>query len=152
MKMMAIRLLTTCIIAGLPRSPVEGIQTVPEPEGKRLIDLKMAEAAEGDVEREDADPGDGLEAKGMTEKKLRELAGAEGATVEGDADKPTIIAAIRARRALFADTGIDPVSDDQLRKEAADEGYTVADGADTGALILAIASGRKAKAEAAPTQ
>lgn len=53
-KMVAIILLQTCMIAGLPRSPVEGVQIVPEDEAERLIDQGMAEIA--DMEIEEAEP------------------------------------------------------------------------------------------------
>lgn len=140
-KMIDIRLLSTCIIAGVPRSPVEGLQTVPEDEGKRLIDLGMAVDAGDDVERED-DPGDGLEARAMTDKKLRALAEKEGVVVKGDADRPTIVAAIRARRALFDGTGIDPMDDAGLWKIVEDEKIDATNAGDTASLILAITSGR----------
>lgn len=144
MKMKMIRLVSTDFIRGVPRSPIEGIQTVDEAEYDRLIAAGHKDA-EADVSRED-DDGDGLEAKGMTERKLRDIAKREGTIVEGDADKPTIIAAIRSRRELFAGTGVDIASDEDLRKVASDESLTVPDGADTAGLIGAIAQGRAAKA------
>ena len=42
MKLVTIALLQTCMIAGLPRSPVEGNQTVPEDEAKRHFDSVLA--------------------------------------------------------------------------------------------------------------
>jgi hypothetical protein len=49
-KFVAIRLLATCMIAGLPRSPAEGLQTVPEADAKRLIEAGQAVDAEADAE------------------------------------------------------------------------------------------------------
>lgn len=139
-----IRLLQTAYIRGIPRSPAEGIQTVDDAEAAHLIKEGVAEDASGDVEREE-DLGDGLEARSMTEKKLRTLADKEGAAVEGDADKGTIVAAIRARRALFEGTGIDPATDDDLRKIAADEKVDVSAVVDTAALVSVIAAARVPK-------
>jgi hypothetical protein len=45
-----IRLLATAIIAGFPRSPVEGLQIVSDEDAKRLIDAGQAEEAEDQVE------------------------------------------------------------------------------------------------------
>ena len=144
MKFYPVRLLQTAMIAGKPRSPAEGIQMVSQEERDRLIAARQAEDAEADVDRKDDDGGDGLD--GKTVKDLRALAKTEGATIEGDANKATILTAIRDRRALFDGSGIDVGPDDGLRTLAGKEGFTVADDADTAALIAAIRDGRAAKA------
>lgn len=108
--MKAIRLLKTTMIAGLPRSPAEGIQTVAPDEAKRLIALGMAMDADFEIDLAD-EHDDGLEAKNV--KTLRKLAKDEGADVEGDANKDAVIAAIRAKRAADA-AASSPGSDDDL--------------------------------------
>jgi hypothetical protein len=92
----AITLLSTCIIAGLPRSPIEGIQTVEEDEANRLIDAGMAEDADVDVDVDGGEEGDGLD--DMKVPALRELAKTENVTIEGDANKASIIESIRRHR------------------------------------------------------
>lgn len=54
-KLVAISLMQTCIIGGLPRSPVEGVQYVSEEEAERLIEQNMAQLATVDTD-EDAPP------------------------------------------------------------------------------------------------
>jgi hypothetical protein len=135
MKLYPIRLLQTAIINGLPRSPVEGIQLVTKAERDRLVDdVKQAEDAEDDVDRDD--DGDGLDRK--TVKELSAVADKEGATFENGAKKADILAAIRTRRDIFAGTSIDPVSDEGLRKRARDIDLTLDDDADTAAIVAAL--------------
>jgi hypothetical protein len=49
MKTVIIRLLATAMIDGVPRSPVEGLQTVSEAEAERLIEAGQAEDASDEV-------------------------------------------------------------------------------------------------------
>lgn len=139
MKLVHITLLATCMIAGLPRSPVEGVQTVPEDEAKRLVDAKMAEFAE--VEGEEADD-DGLDKLGIT--KLRVLAKDEGVTVPEftkENEKELTVAAIRAKRDAPNDQ-LDTLSPEKLRETAKAEGVEFADDATDDVIIAAITSKR----------
>ena len=88
-----IRLLQTCMIAGLPRSPAEGIQTVNDADAERLIDAGMAEDAEVDVD----DVSDDLD--GLKKPALLAIAGTEEVHLEDGATVAQIREAIRAKRA-----------------------------------------------------
>lgn len=94
--MRMIRLLQTCIIAGLPRSPVEGLQRVTEEEADRLIAANMAQDASDEVDEDDVDD-DGLDSVKVAD--LRKLAADENIELAADANKPAILAAIRKGRA-----------------------------------------------------
>lgn len=138
-KRVFITLLQTCMIAGLPRSPVEGVQEVDAGEAKRLVDAGMAEMA--DVGGDDADD-DGLD--GKTVKELRDLAKADEVKVESDANKAALIAAIRkhreddaaAREALK--TELDGLDGEKLAERATADEVTYAEGADAGVIREAI--------------
>lgn len=88
MKMVSITLLATCMIAGVPRSPVEGVQTVPEDDAERLIDSGMAELADEEDAFADLDT--------KTVEQLRAIAHEHEIDLEGKTKKADIIAAIRA--------------------------------------------------------
>lgn len=140
-KLVAISLLQTCMIAGLPRSPVEGVQFVTPEEADRLIEANQATLAE--IEGDDAeDEGDGLDA--MSVKNLRALAKAEGATVEGDANTDAVIAAIRAHREDVAKAReelraeLDGLAGEPLVERAKADEVTIAEGADDAAIREAI--------------
>lgn len=94
-KRVFITLLQTCMIAGLPRSPAEGVQEVPVDEAKRLIDANMAEMADMDGAGEDADD-DGLEK--MKVPELKKIADAEKVEFGSGTSKADLIAAIRGSR------------------------------------------------------
>jgi hypothetical protein len=94
-KRVFITLLQTCMIAGLPRSPAEGVQEVPVDEAKRLIDANMAELADMDGAGEDGDD-DGLEK--MKVPELKKLAEAEQVEFGSGTSKADLIAAIRGSR------------------------------------------------------
>ena len=132
--MRTISLLATCMIAGLPRSPVEGVQTVDDDEGQRLVDAGMAEF----VEIEDAgesEEGDGLDKKTVTQ--LKKIVKDDKITVEGATDKDGLIAAIRKHREqIAAPDGLDDLADDALKTRAAADGVEVSD--DRDAMISAI--------------
>ena len=94
-KRVIITLLATCMIAGLPRSPVEGAQEVDEDEAKRLIDAGMAEMADMGAEPDDADV-DGLDE--MKVPDLKRVAEAEQIGFSSSISKADLIAAIRDGR------------------------------------------------------
>lgn len=94
-KRVFITLLQTCMIAGLPRSPAEGVQEVPVDEAKRLIDANMAELADMDGAGEESDD-DGLEQ--MKVPELKKLAEAEQVQLGSGTGKADLIAAIRGSR------------------------------------------------------
>jgi hypothetical protein len=154
MKLKAITLLSTCIIAGLPRSPIEGVQTVPEDEANRLIEAGMAEDASGDVEVEDEN--DGLDA--MKVPALRSLAADEGITLAGGANKATIIAAIRSAREdeargnadrdhddEGADDGLDEMTVAELRALADEEKVAIEGDANKASIVAAIRTARESQ-------
>lgn len=144
-KLVAITLLQTCMIAGVPRSPVEGVQTVPAADAERLVEAKQAEYA--DVGQDEAaDEGDGLDKLGIT--KLRALAKDEGVTVPEftkETEKDITISAIRAKREN-PDDRLDAMKPEKLRDTAKAEGVEFAADADDAAVIEAIT---KKRAEAA---
>lgn len=140
MKLVVITLLQTCMIAGLPRSPAEGNQTVPESEAKRLVDARMAELV--DVETEAEDEGDGLDKLGIT--KLRSIAKDEEVTVPKfvkETEKEITIAAIRAKREAPNDR-LDAMTPEKLRETAKAEDVEFADDATDAAIIEAITKKR----------
>lgn len=142
-KLVAIALLQTCMIAGLPRSPAEGNQTVPESDAKRLVDAGMAEV----VEIEGEDEGDGLDKMGIT--NLRKLAKDEGVTVPNftkETEKGVTIAAIRAKREAPNDR-LDAMTPEKLRETAKAEGVEFADDATDAAIIEAITTKRREAAQ-----
>lgn len=146
MKLVTIALLQTCMIAGLPRSPVEGNQTVPEDEAKRHVDSGMAEYVNDDGE--DSEESDGLDKLGVT--KLRALAKEEGVTVPEftkDTEKDVTIAAIRAKRDN-PDDRLDAMTPEKLRETATAEGVEFAADADDAAVIDAITKKRTEAAKA----
>ncbi len=138
-------LLQTCMIAGVPRSPVEGVQTVPcdrDDPDDYIVGLVAAKQADwADIEGEE-EPADDLDKKNL--KQLRTIAKDEGATVEGDANKATIIAAIRAKRDAPNDR-LDAMDEAQLRETAASEGVEIAEGDGVDAIIEAITKKRSAQ-------
>lgn len=93
-KRVIITLLQTCMIAGLPRSPIEGAQEVDEAEAQRLVEAGMAELA--DIQP--ADDAGGGDLSENTVKQLREIAKVEGVEVASGADKAALIAAIEDHR------------------------------------------------------
>lgn len=144
MKLVAITLLQTCIIAGLPRSPVEGVQTLPDDEARNLVDSGMAEYA--DIE--DEDEGDDLDKLGVT--KLRSLAKEEGVTVPEftkETEKAVTIAAIRAKRDNPSDR-LDAMTPEKLRETAKAEGVLFAADATDAVVIEAITKKRTEAAQA----
>lgn len=139
-KMIYVRLLSTAIIAGVPRSPVEGIQSVSDDEAKRLVDAGQAEYADGDVDQSDSDfdaNSDGLDKKNKA--ALAKIAKDESITLETDANKATMIAAIRKGRSDrdFATT-LDGLDEAALRKHAEDAGITLEDDLDEAGIRAAI--------------
>lgn len=140
MKMVSISLLATCMIGGLPRSPVEGVQTVPEDEAKRLVEANMAEFADisGD-DGEDGVAGDDLDDK--TVAQLTAIAKEESVTLPDKPKKADIVAAIRAKRDA-ADDRLDAMDEAKLRETAAAETVAVADEAKPEDIIAAIRAKR----------
>ena len=94
-KRVFITLLQTCMIAGLPRSPAEGVQEVDKAEAERLIEAKMAEYADMGGDDEDAD-SDGLDKMKLPE--LKKLADAEKVEFSAKTTKAELIASIRESR------------------------------------------------------
>lgn len=96
-KRVYITLLQTCMIAGLPRSPAEGVQEVDKKDADRLIDANMAELADMSGEAvgdgDDDDHEDHLESRSV--KQLRAIAKRGSITVPTNATKPQLIEAIR---------------------------------------------------------
>lgn len=138
-KMVFITLLQTCMIAGLPRSPVEGAQEVPEDEAKRLVDAGMAEIAE--IADTDAEDDDDLDKKSI--KDLKALLKSEGGEAAGNATKDDLIAAINAgreRNAFAVELGALDKAGLVARAKADD--VTHAEDADEAALREAITAKR----------
>lgn len=94
-KRVFITLLQTCMIAGLPRSPAEGVQEVDAADAKRLIDANMAELADMGGDGEDTDD-DGLDKQ--TVAQLKKLATDEKAEFAANASKADLISVIREGR------------------------------------------------------
>jgi hypothetical protein len=91
-KFVAIRLLATCMIAGLPRSPAEGLQTVPEGEAKRLIEAGQAVDAEADAEtalRDPSVPPGSFDAEAFIGRSLDQISDEEIAGLS-DADREAV--------------------------------------------------------------
>ncbi len=145
-KLVAITLLQTCIIAGLPRSPVEGNQTVPEDDAKRLVEAGMAVYFEdGEEQVED----DGLDKLGVT--ALRKIVKDEGVTVPEftrETEKAVTIDAIRAKRENPGDR-LDAMTPEKLRETATAEGVEFAADAEDDAIIAGIVAKREDVAKAA---
>lgn len=147
-KLVAIALLQTCMIAGLPRSPVEGNQTVPEDEAERLVKSGMAAY----LEEEEQDEGDGLDKLGVT--ALRKLVKEEGVTVPEftkETERAITVAAIRAKRENPGDR-LDTLTPEVLRATATAEGVEFAADATDEVIIAAIAAKRAEVAKAAGGQ
>lgn len=130
-------LLATAMIAGVPRSPIEGLQTVTDEEAARLIEAGQAQLAD-----DDGDEGDGLD--GMKVPDLRTLAKDESVELPAKADKAGIIIAIREKRAaaVAADEALNAADLDALKDVAAAEDVTFADDADADAIRSAIRAKR----------
>jgi hypothetical protein len=141
-KMRNIRLLATSIIAGVPRSPAEGIQTVTAEEAEHLIANDQAVDAEDEVDHGDA--GDGLDGKSV--KDLREIAKAETVEIDAGAKKADIVAAIRAKRqagvpsSVQPDDGLELSTDEALAEIVTTEEVSVPEGADRAGIVAAIRS------------
>jgi hypothetical protein len=88
--MKELRLTAPRVIDGVVRYPTEGLIPVEDDQvAQQLIDDKAAEDPDATV-HDDLD--------GMKVAQLRETAEREGVQLEGDANKATIIQAIRAKR------------------------------------------------------
>jgi hypothetical protein len=137
-------LLMTCMINGLPRSPVEGVQTVSDEEAKRFVEAKQAKYADdfdgdGDVDENDL-------AK-KTVKQLNEIATAEGVTIPNGANKAALIQAIVDHREKAGKQGddLDGKAIEDLREIAKSEDVELADDATPEVAIAAIRE-KRAKA------
>lgn len=136
-KTVFITLLQTCMIAGLPRSPVEGPQEVDPGEAKRLVDSGMAEFA--DI----ADEEDGDELGKKSVKDLVALLKAEGGEAKGNAGKAELIAAIGAARERKAfEAELAALDKDGLIARAKADEVEHAEDADEAALRDAITAKR----------
>lgn len=135
-KLVAIRLLQTCMIGSLPRSPVEGVQFVPKDEADRHIGAGMAELA--DVDGDDA----GSEADGLDKLKLPELkklADAEKVVLRANATRADFIAAIRdSRDRVEAKETLSVFDRAKLLEIVKDDEVEVADGASDDEIREAI--------------
>jgi hypothetical protein len=134
-KRVIITLLATCMIAGLPRSPVEGAQEVDEDEAKRLVDAGMAELA--DIEVADEDDGDGLDKRTVTQLKV--IATNEKVEIASGANKDAMLEAIRNHRdRVAARQTLDDADRAKLAEIAKTEGVEFTDATDDAALRDAI--------------
>lgn len=135
MRLIAITLLQTCMIAGLPRSPVEGVQTVPEDEAERLVDSNMAEYAD----MGDGDEDDSIGLQSLSIKELVELAALEGVAIKSRASKPELLSAIGDHRdRVAAKKTLDEADRAKLAEIATSEGVTFSDDTNDEALREAI--------------
>ena len=99
MSFKAIRLLATCMIAGLPRSPAEGVQTVPEDEALRLIEAGQAVDADQDVEGaglgDTSTGGNAFDAGKFVGRKVEDISDEDIAALSAD-DRDAVVAAEKA--------------------------------------------------------